>query len=82
MKSLLQKFAIVAALLGILAGGYYVLFVKQGLLAVDLKMPSGLNITPSEPAMESEQNTGEVLGGSADSKANPLKDIYVNPFAK
>lgn len=82
MKSLLQKFAIVAALLGILIGGYYVLFVKQGLLAVDLKRPSGLNITPSEPAMESEQNTGEVLGDSADSKANPLKDIYVNPFAK
>ena len=67
-----------------IAGVYFGLVVKGGLLAVNL--PDPFKINSDDLATTTNQVTddaGAVLGESEPGNhPNPLKNIYVNPFAK
>jgi hypothetical protein len=81
MKSYLKTIGIAVAVAAVGGGLYYMLVVKGGTLAVTLPKP--FEITKQDLAVQNPAPTedGAVLGES-DPYENPLKDIYVNPFAK
>ncbi len=72
---------LIVAALAAVGGGYYLFIVKGGTLAVSL--PKAFHIDKQQLVVEpaSTTETGAVLGES-ENYENPLKDIYVNPFAK
>ena len=79
MKLSLTTFAVIVAVIIVLAGLYYLLIVKGGSLAVAL--PKSLQINKTEIASQPRVDAGSVLGES-EPYDNPLRDIYVNPFSK
>lgn len=82
MNISLKNIALLVGVLLLGIGIYYSLFVKGGIFSAELPKPVNIDLgsAPVENFAES-QPAGEVLGESENStQANPLKDIYVNPF--
>jgi flagellar basal body-associated protein FliL len=80
MKNYLSKIIIIVAAVVVIGGLYYVFVVQGGTLAISLPKPLQIN-TEQLAAQPTPEETGSVLGES-EPYENPLKEIYVNPFAK
>ncbi len=79
----LKNIALLIGVVLLVFGVYYALFVRGGIFSAELPKPTNIDLSSAPTENPAElPSAGEVLGESESStQANPLKDIYVNPFA-
>lgn len=82
MKSYFKIIGIAVAVLVVGGGLYYMLIIRGGALAVTLPKPFKINQQDLVVQNTATPKDGGAVLGESDPYENPLKDIYVNPFAK
>ena len=82
MNTSLKYITTIVAVLVVGASLYYVLVVKGGVLHAELPDSNTIDISQESLVSSNPDSVGEVLGETQSSNtANPLKDLYVNPFS-
>ena len=82
MNTSLKYITTIVAVLAVGGSLYYFLVVKGGVLHAELPESSTIDISQDSLVSSNPDSSGEVLGETQSSNsANPLKDLYVNPFS-